>query len=198
MRERATRPLPLQRKGMTSKNQKFRELILYLAKLSEADPRCGRTKLNKLLFYCDFRAYDSLGASISGQSYQKREFGPTPKALMPVVGELEGEGACAWADRTWHGRPMKKLVALREPHLSVFGPEEIDLIRNIVEELWPYDGSEISEKSHGFAGWQASTSGEEIPYNTVFVDDARPLSEEEESWALSVIERYRARKAAAG
>lgn len=183
---------------MASKDQKFRELILYLAKLSEADPRCGRTKLNKLLFYSDFRAYEYLGASISGQPYQKREFGPTPKALMPVVSGLEEEGVCVWADRTWHGRPMKKLVALREPLLSVFSPEEVDLIRNTVEELRSYDGSEISEKSHRFAGWQASAIGEEVPYNTVFVDDARPLSEEEESWASSVIERYRARKAAAG
>jgi hypothetical protein len=175
---------------MASRNRKFRELILYLAKLSEADPRCGRTKLNKLLFHADFRAYDYLGAAISGQTYQKREFGPTPKDLLPVVDELEKERLCVWADRTWHGRPMKKLVSLREPDLSVFRPEEIDLIRNTVDEFWDLDATEISRRSHEFAGWQAAEPGEEIPYETVFVDEARPLTPEELDWADEVIQDY--------
>ncbi|HEY3572082.1 MAG TPA: Panacea domain-containing protein [Thermoanaerobaculia bacterium] len=182
---------------MASRKQKFRELILYISKLSEADPRCGRTKLNKLLFYSDFRAYDYLGEPISGQTYQKREFGPTPKALLPVVDELEKEKLCVWADRTWHGKPMKRLVALREPDLSVFRPEEIDLIRNVIEEFWELDATEISKRSHEFAGWQAARLDEEIPYNTVFVDDARPLSQEEQDWAVAAIKEYRERKALA-
>jgi hypothetical protein len=187
-----------QENGMTSENRKFCELILYIAKLSEADPKCGRTKLNKLLFYSDFRAYDYLGAPISGQPYQKREFGPTPKSLLPVVDKLEKEKVCVWADRTWHGKPMKKLLALREPDLSVFRPEEIDLIRNTIDEFWELDATEISKRSHEFAGWQAAAPNGEIPYSTVFVDDARPLSQEEQDWALTVVKGYRERKALAG
>lgn len=183
---------------MASNEQKFRELILYLARLSETDPRCGRTKLNKLLFYSDFRAYDVLGEPISGQTYHKRDFGPAPRALMPVIRELEEEKACVWADRIWHDKPMKKLVALREPRLSVFRPEEIDLVRAVVEELWELDATEISDKSHRFAGWQAADPKEEIPYNMVFVDDARPLSAEEEDWAMTIVKGFRERKALAG
>lgn len=179
-------------------SQKFRELILYLARLSEADPKCGRTKLNKLLFYSDFRAYDYFGESISGQKYQKREFGPTPGSLMPVVAELEVERACAWADRTYHGKPAKKLIALREPDLQVFSSREVDLIRDTVAEFASLDASEISLKSHRFAGWQAAGLDEEIPYAMVFVDDARPLSQEEEDWALAIVEEYRGRAAMAG
>ena len=33
---------------------KFRELILYIAQESEGDPNFGATKLNKILFFCDF------------------------------------------------------------------------------------------------------------------------------------------------
>ena len=183
---------------MVSNEQKFRELILYIAKLSETDRRCGRTKLNKLLFYSDFRAYEVLGDSISGQAYQKRDFGPTPRALMPVVRELEKEKACVWADGTWHGKPMKKLLALREPRLAVFRPEEIDRVRGVVEDLWELDAKEISDKSHRFAGWQAADPKEEIPYNMVFVDDARPLSAEEEDWALTIVEGFREKRILAG
>lgn len=135
-----------------------------------------RTKLNKLLFFSDFRAYERLGASISGQVYQKQVFGPTPKSFMPTVRKLEKEKTCAWKESRWHSKPMKRLVAFREPDLGIFRQEEIDLVRGVVQELWDYDGSQISEKSHRFAGWQAADLREEIPYGMVFVDDARPLS----------------------
>lgn len=42
-------------------DRKMKELILYLASRSEEDPRFSATKLNKLLFYCDFTAYRRLG-----------------------------------------------------------------------------------------------------------------------------------------
>jgi hypothetical protein len=180
---------------MTTQDRKFAELILYLAKLSEADPKCGRTKLNKLLFYVDFRAHERFGASISGQRYQKRDYGPTPGSLMPMVASLVEGGACIWADRTYHGKPMKKLIALREPDLAVFRPEEVDLIRETLEEFFPCDARDLTDRTHSFAGYQAADMGEDIPYGMVFVDDARPLSPEEEAWALSVVKDYRERQA---
>ena len=180
-----------------TEDRKFGELILYLAKLSEADPKCGRTKLNKLLFYVDFRAYERFGAAVSGQQYQKRDFGPTAGAFMPVVRSLEEERACVWADRTYGGKPMKKLLALREPNVKVFGPEEIDLIHETLAELLPLDARDLTNRTHDFAGYQAAGMGEDIPYNMVFVDDARPLSPEEQDWAFSVVKGYRERKALA-
>jgi hypothetical protein len=183
---------------MTIEDRKFGELILYLARLSEADPKCGRTKLNKLLFYVDFRAYERFGASVSGQRYQKRDYGPTAGSFMPVVRTLEEREACVWVERTYHGRPMRKLVARREPDISVFRPEEVDLIHETLGEFFLYDARDLTNKTHLFAGYQAAGMDEEIPYSMVFVDDARPLSPEEEAWALSVVKEYRERQALAG
>jgi hypothetical protein len=183
---------------MHAKTRKFRELILYVAKQCEADPKCGATKLNKILFYSDFRAYEDLGAAISGEAYQKLENGPAPKRFVPVVRDLEEERACIWADRRYHGKNLRKLIALREPDLSVFKPAEIDLVRDIIEDLWDLNATEVSDLSHRFVGWQAADLKEEIPYNTVFVDDPRPLSAEEHEWALQVIGDYREREEAAG
>jgi hypothetical protein len=183
---------------MTADERKFGELILYLAKLSEGDPKCGRTKLNKLLFYVDFRAYERFGAPVSGQCYQKRDFGPTAGSFMPAVRRLEDEQACVWVDRSYGGKPLKKLIARREPDVKMFRPEEVDLIHQVVAEFLSFDAREITEKTHLFAGYQAADMDEEIPYNMVFVDDARPLSPEEEAWASSVLRDYHARKAVAG
>jgi hypothetical protein len=177
------------------RDHKFREMTLYIAKLAESDPKCGRTKLNKLLFYADFRAYDILGKSISGQTYQKLPNGPAPKRLMPVVEQMQLAGECAWAQRNHYGRALKKLIPLREPDVTVFEPAEIDLMRNVHDELWPLNATEVSDLSHNFAGWQASGMNEDIPYETVFVDDPRPLSPEEEDWALAAIKEYCERKA---
>lgn len=182
----------LPRKGATvAAKSKFQELILYVAKHSESDPKFGATKLNKILFYSDFLAYETLGQPITAEVYQKLSKGPAPKRLLPVVRELESENACRWAERMYYNKPMKKLVALREPDLSVFTPQEIELVRDVIEELWSLNGSEVSDLSHRFPGWQAAHLQEDIPYNMVFVDDPRPLTEEENEWALEVIREHR-------
>jgi len=171
---------------MRTNVQKFRELILYVARRCEADPKCSATKLSKILFYSDFRAYEELGASISGEVYERLENGPAPKRFVPVLRDLEEERACVWADRYYHGKNLRKLIALREPDLSGFKPEEIDLVRDVIMDLWELNATEVSVLSRRFVGWQAADLKEEIPYGTVFVDDPRPLSAEEHEWALRV------------
>lgn len=173
-----------------SQPDKFREMLLYVARRTEGDPRCGRTKLNKILFYADFELYRRAGRSISGQKYQKLQFGPAPRGLLPAVEKLEASGACAWAARKYHGYDLQKLIPLREPDLSLFSGEEVDLINSVIEEHWQRSATEVSDLSHEFAGWQAAELGEDIPYETVHVGPPRPLTPEEEEWAAGVVEAY--------
>lgn len=179
---------------MLADERKFEELILYVAQESRDDLKCGATKLNKILFYADFEAYHTLGRSITGQPYQKLERGPAPRRVVPVVERLECQGACRWEDRTWFGLPLRKLVALREPELSLFTPDELEVAQAVIRELWELNATEVSDLSHRFVGWQAADIGEEIPYGTVFVDEPRPLTEEEIAWAHEVIEEYLGRQ----
>jgi Antitoxin SocA-like, Panacea domain len=175
---------------MPVKDQKFRELILYVARESENDGKCGATKLNKILFYADFEAYRILGRSISGQKYQKLERGPAPKGGVPVISRMEKEGLCAWEDREYFGLSLRKLIPRRDSDLSVFSPEELEITRGIIRKLWDLNAAEVSDLSHRFVGWQAADYGEEIPYETVFVGEPRPLTSDELSWAHEVIQDY--------
>jgi hypothetical protein len=170
--------------------EKFKEMILYVAKQADKDDRCGKTKLNKLLFYADFEAYRRFGASISGQSYQKRQFGPVPVAFLPTVDAMVAERACAWARREYFDKQLEKLIALRNPDLSAFSGEEVDVMCSVVERLWDLNATEVSDLSHRFPGWMAAEIGEEIPYETAFVGDPRRLSPDETSWAEAVIAEY--------
>jgi len=182
---------------LASRDKKFEELILYIARESQEDRRCGATKLNKILFYADFIAYHKLGQSITGQKYQKLERGPAPKRVIPVIDAMIGRSLCAWAERSYFGFSLKKLLALREPDVSVFSAEELDIARTVISELWSLNAAEVSDLSHRFVGWQAANIGEEIPYETVFVDEPRPLTQEEEAWAHEAIEEYLEQKRSA-
>lgn len=181
----------------THDSQRFGELLLFVARASEGDPRCGATKLNKILFYSDFGAYRALGHSISGQIYRKLKHGPAPKTVKQSIQILEQQGACAWADRTYFGYPLKKLIALKEPDLSLFSAQEIDLVRRVIDDLWQLNATEVSDLSHRFPGWQAAAMGEEISYNTVFVGEPQPLTEVEAEWALEALQEHREQAGAA-
>jgi hypothetical protein len=164
----------------TANDQKLRELILYLATKSEKDPRFSATKLNKLLFYCDFAAYRQLGSSITGHSYQKLNFGPAPKVMLPVLETMKQDGDCIEIERDHFGYRQKRVVATRPPDVSRLSAQELYLADQIVDDLWESSASQVSDLSHDFIGWKVAAFGEVIPYETSFVGDpAMPLSDDE-------------------
>jgi hypothetical protein len=168
--------------------QKFRELILYLAQASQGDPRFGATKLNKLLFFCDFLAYRNLGRSISGESYMRLEHGPAPRRLLAVRRELVEFGDCTVERRGKGSHRQERLVPRRDPDRSIFSQEEIDVMDHVLAELRRSNASEVSELSHRFIGWQAVGLQEEIPYETVFVGIPGPPTDDDIAYARRLAE----------
>lgn len=150
-------------------DQKLKELILFLAKRSERDPRFGATKLNKLLFFADFWAFVRLGQAITWHEYQKLEHGPAPRRMLPVIDELIREGSLAWARRDYFGRTQKVAIALREPDLTTFSAAELGVVLNVIDHFSEVDGAEISGRSHQFQGWKLARDGETIPYEVALV-----------------------------
>ena len=167
-------------RSVPADDRKMKELILYLASRSENDPWFSSTKLNKLLFYCDFTAYRQLGHSITGHSYQKLQFGPAPKALLPILNEMKRDRDCQEVERDVYGRKQRRVQAERVPEVSLFSEAELRLADRIVEDLWERNAVEVSDLSHDFIGWKAAAPNEIIPYETVFVGDpATPVTQEE-------------------
>jgi len=173
---------------ITVQPDKFEELLLYVAKKSQADPRFGATKLNKILFYSDFSVFGFLGKSISGQRYQKLRNGPAPRGLLPLRNRLIENGVCALQEAYYGGRRQHRLIALREPNLSAFSGAEIAIVDSTIEALWEEDGTSVSHLSHKFLGWRAASEGEDIPYETVFAS-ARELTQGESDYALQLEDR---------
>jgi hypothetical protein len=160
--------------------EKFKEMILYIAQESECDRNFGATKLNKILFFCDFLGFRAHGSSISEQRYFKLPYGPAPRSLKPAITELVAEEACIEVERNHFGRPQKRIVVRREAKVEVFTAKEIALINSVIRALWDNSAQEVSDLSHHFIGWQAAGDLEDIPYETIFLGDPRGLSLTEE------------------
>jgi hypothetical protein len=170
--------------------QKFKELILYLSEKSADDPSFGDTKLNKLLFLSDFLAYAVHGKSITGAVYQKLEWGPAPRRLLPARSELIEEDA---ATIVMQGKayPRRVTVSKREADLSQFDTEELDLVNEVLDILRHHDASEVSDLSHRIsAGWQFEELYADIPYDSIFLSVSTKLSPEEIERGQELAEKF--------
>lgn len=171
--------------------KKFRELVLYVCMKSESDPHFGATKLNKLLFFSDFLFFKSHRKAITGAHYHKRAFGPAPRELLPVKQALESKGHAK--ERSQHifpGLTQRRLMALREPDLSVFSAFEISVVDQVIELLREDTARDVSDLSHEFPGWKLAEMDEHIPYFTVWIRPSqRPLSMKELAHGEALVRR---------
>jgi uncharacterized phage-associated protein len=172
--------------------QKFRELLLYVARRCEHHAFFSSTTLNKILFYADFTAYWKLGHPITGADYDGWQFGPVPRQRAEVQGRLETRGEAALAKRVG----QERLIALREPDLGAFSAEEIAIVDEVIDRLAHHSAEEVSDMSHGFLGWKAAWRKYEltgqraiIPYSAAFVDNPR-LDEFDHARGLALAEKY--------
>lgn len=156
---------------------KMRELILYLAKQGEADPRLGKTKLNKLLFYCDFIAYIDLGHAISGFPYIKLQHGPVPDNKQ-LEAEMIRANDLSYEEMPVYGYTQRRPIAMRTANMELFSQEELGIIHGVCDVFRTSTGSRISGLSHSFIGWQLAELYERIPYCMALIGDREPSEAE--------------------
>lgn len=166
----------------------MRELLLYVAMLTQDDPAAGAVKINKILFHADFAAYLELGQPITGHPYVHREYGPAPKDLRPIRKGLEvSKRAEVVQVDVGAPKPQDRIRPLAEADLTLFTAQELAIVRRVVKELWELRGMDLSEDSHRLPGWRATRDGELIPYQTAFIarePDAADLSRGRELAAI--------------
>ena len=149
---------------------KFAELMLYVAHKTRSDRRGGAVKLNKYLYFAEFSAVRRLGRPITGVDYQKLTHGPAPRRLLPIRDGLVANGSARLERRQdAFGYEHTDLIPLRDANLSRFSADEIRIIDEVVEELLPLNGSQVSDLSHREAGWMMVNVGDTIPYELALV-----------------------------
>ncbi len=169
--------------------ERLKRLVLYIIWKTGSYPDFGATKLNKVLWFVDSRAYEKYQKSITGTTYIKKQHGPVPKEIEKAKQELKQQGVVESRKFSYFNKEVNKLVTFQCPNLSLFNYEEIGLvdwwIRYIAEE---HTASSISEKSHDYA-WDLAEMNEEIPLYAVFTPRIRHPKEDELTWAKAEARR---------
>jgi uncharacterized phage-associated protein len=149
--------------------RKFREMVVYLAARSKDDPRCGDKKLNKLLYFADMTAYRRRGAPIAGAEYQHQPHGPIAKPLIPARRQLEGENRVKVGPRQYFTRAQTCTEAIKPADTSVFDPDEIAILDEVVTKYWDFDAKAMEDEAHKEPAWRMTKDGEPISYRSALI-----------------------------
>jgi hypothetical protein len=116
-----------------------------------------------------------LGHPITGETYEKQEFGPVARDLPIVLDELAAQGRLRWQTipRGPHSRkvPTPTEDPTARADWSQFPDDEREIVQNTLHELATYGGKDVSEWSHQESpGWNAAKEyGDPIGYASTFV-----------------------------
>jgi uncharacterized phage-associated protein len=168
---------------------KFNQLVLYIAKRSEDDPRFGAVKLNKLLYYMDTRSYLELGKPITGAVYRHLPAGPVPYDIMEAKRQLVDAGHARIEWQPYFNYRQERLVALQCAEISWLSEHERQIVDEVFDQLWEYNGTELSNISHREWGWQLTGNYENIPYELAWLSP-EPVPIEAIEHGLQIAKEY--------
>ena len=138
---------------------KFLNAVLYFCKGGVI-----KTKLNKLLFYADFKHFKEYTVSITGARYARIPFGPAPSEYDLYYPILLRQDAIDVEEIEYPHFTGEKYVAKKEPNLNIFSESELRILASIKEHFKDYNASEISKCSHQEKGYQDTQMGHNISY----------------------------------
>jgi len=181
-------PRGKERKGKIMDMNKFKKLVHYICwSYSSSPSKLGAVKLNKALWLSDLTAYYALGHPITGARYIKREFGPVPKPILPVIRELVDEGVLTVQETLCFGKTKREFIVHRDATEEFMTDAERTIVKDTIEFVCEkHTATSISSASHDHI-WKAAVDGEEIPHFTVFAQPGT-ITPEDRIWALGKIE----------
>ena len=161
---------------------KFNSLVHNIIDRCRSYPhRLGAVRLNKVLWFSDVYAYKTLGQSISGEVYVKRERGPVPRRILNALDELREGGAIRIEEPTYHF-DTRKFYSLHRPRSNILTEDEEVIVSAVLDGVLGHTANEISEASHGLA-WEIAEMGEEIPLSATLAETPGEYTDEIMAWA---------------
>lgn len=149
--------------------EKLREVLLYVLEKVGAKPNVGETVLYKLLYFIDFDYYEKTGQSITGLTYVRNHFGPTPtRDFVGVVEGMKAGGELEVVETKYFKNTQKKYLPRVNSELRSLSASELHHIDETLRRLSDKSASELSELSHYDTPWLTAEDGKPIDYRGVF------------------------------
>lgn len=174
---------------MPGGQKRLGEAVLYVSQKCEAAAYFGLVKLNKIIWRADFESFAQRGQPVTGRQYQRLKQGPAPVEMLPVLNELQADGALIIQKRLQQfNREEQRPVALADPVLSFFSKQDLEYLDRAISVYWEMTGKEVSDLSHGVA-WRSREDGEPMPYELAYLSD-EPLGRSQKARLLQLAEVY--------
>lgn len=132
--------------------EKFAQMVVFFTE--KLHP--WKTKLNKLLFYSDFKMYQQTGFSISGVQYEAITMGPVPNNFHGIFEYLVNKdfvdvNYVSFAD----GGTGEQFVPGPDSSFKeeLFTKKELNVLNNVVDKFKNVTTNEIIEISHEEKAW---------------------------------------------
>jgi uncharacterized phage-associated protein len=175
---------------MASQDGRLSEVAHYV--IAHCTPeKLGATKLNKVLWYSDVIFYRLHGRTITGaEAYEKRQYGPVPKDIYGVIRSLRAAGKIKERVNPTPAGPRREFVWLEAPTVGSFSAEEIDVLRDVMEQVCEgHSAASISDLTHD-ALWDETEIGQEMSVRAGAIFPAE-ITPDAMRWAKGAFDEYR-------
>lgn len=165
------------------KREKFKALLHHAIARVEDPSRLGAVKLNKIAWFVDTHQYLTTGESMTGARYIKKPQGPVPKALLPVMEELQNSDAVMIETVSYYGKGKRQFRSMSDPDTSVFSADEMATINRVTDAIAnSHTAKSISDMTHG-AAWKLADDGEDLPFHAYLADEFQIATPADIAWA---------------
>lgn len=113
-----------------------------------------KTKLNKLLFYADFNAYQLTGYSITGLEYRAIQFGPVPSHFQKMYVNLSEQGQISIDEQYFgNGAYGDEINTNTTFDQTLFSQEELKVLEFVAKRYGKLSTDDIVKLSHEETAW---------------------------------------------
>jgi len=153
------------REIVKDKVETLREVLLYVLDKVGAKPNVGETVIYKLLYFIDFDYYERTGKSITGLTYIRNHYGPTPtKTFDSTVAAMKKAGELEVIETKYFNHVQKKYLPVKKPRLENVTADELQHIDEVLGRLSDKTAQELSSLSHRDMPWLATKDRSPINY----------------------------------
>ena len=155
------------------------------------DPEGGAVKLNKALWWAETAHVRMHDRSITGARFQKLQQGPAPRRLLPVRTALVENDEAILEDAWYRGYRQHRLIPKRQPDVSLFTKEELEITDQVIATIRGKTAAELSAMSHDEMGWKMVELGDDIPISSAYLADEVVVTPAMRTRARAIVDRLR-------
>jgi transcriptional regulator with XRE-family HTH domain len=148
--------------------EKFKQVLLYVLERCAGKPNIGETVLYKLLYFIDFNYYEMYEQQLTGATYIKNKYGPTPIEFVKIIDKMKDSQEIKIIKDEYYGYPQKRYIPLKKSDLTKLKASEKEVIDQVIVQLSDKTATEISKYSHEDVPWKATKERDAIDYELVF------------------------------